>query len=294
MLQHSWSHSDHSVNTSVMAAEMHSGPAYRDMLDIVFSNRNRAYGAYLLRREYPNRLRNALIFALILVGIGLGAPLLLRAAKTLMPLDPYTEYKPILEAPPIELEKVPPPPVVETPPPPTRSTIEFVPPVVRPDELVNEAPQTAVDELVQSTADIGATTQTGTDEAPPAIIENPTELRIIEEPKKPAEEETFEIFTVQKPPSFPGGENELMLYLAKNIKYPALANENRIQGAVHLSFVVNKDGTVSDVTIVRDIGGGCGKEAVRVVSNMPKWSPGEANGHPVKVRYRLPVRFKLQ
>lgn len=282
------------VNTSVMAAEMHSGPVYRDMLDIVFAQRNRAYGAYLLRREYPNRLRNAFLFALTLVGIGLVAPILLRAARVLLPLEPPVVYRIISCPPPLEVKEIPPPPVVETPPPPTRSTIEFVPPVVRPDELVNEAPQTAVDELVQSTADIGAETKTGTDEAPPDIIKNPMELRIIEEPTRPAEEETFEMFGVQKPPSFPGGENELMLFLAKNIKYPALANENRIQGSVHLSFVVNKDGTVSDVTIVRDIGGGCGKEAVRVVSNMPKWSPGEANGHPVKVRYRLPVRFKLE
>lgn len=275
-----------------MAAETKRSPAFRDMLDIVFAQRNRAYGAYLLRREYPHHLRNALLFALTLVGIGLVAPILLRAARVLLPPEPPTEIVCNMGIPP--MEEIPPPPVVETPPPPTRSTIEFVPPVVRPDDLVNETPQAAVDELVQSTADIGTETQTSTDEAPPALNKNPTELRVIEEPARPAEEETFELFGVQKPPSFPGGENELMLFLAKNIKYPALANENRIQGAVHLSFVVNKDGTVSDVSIVRDIGGGCGKEAVRVVSNMPKWSPGEANGHPVKVRYRLPVRFKLE
>lgn len=283
------------TNISVMAAEMNSSPVFRDMLDIVFADRNRTYGAYLLRREYPHHLRNALLFALTMVGIGLVAPILLRAARVLLPLETPTECIIICDPPPlVELEDMPPPPVIETPPPPTRSTIEFVPPVVRPDDLVNEVPQTAIDELVQSTADIGTETKTGTDEAPPDLIKNPTELRVIEEPTKPAAEVTFELFDIQKPPSFPGGENELMLYLAKNIKYPALANENRIQGSVHLSFVVNKDGTVSDVSIVRDIGGGCGKEAVRVVSNMPRWSPGEANGHPVKVRYRLPVRFRLE
>ena len=111
---------------------------------------------------------------------------------------------------------------------------------------------------------------------------------------KVVEEKEYQIFDIQKPPSFPGGERELLKYLAENIKYPPLARENNIQGSVALSFVIQKDGSVSDVSVLKDIGGGCGKEAVRVVNGMPKWSPGEANGHPVKVRYTLPVRFKLE
>ena len=84
-----------------------------------------------------------------------------------------------------------------------------------------------------------------------------------------------------------------MKFLSKNIEYPTLAKENNIQGVVALTFVVGKDGAVSDVQVVKDIGGGCGKEAVRVVKAMPKWVPGEANGNAVKVRFTLPVRFRL-
>ena len=168
-----------------------------------------------------------------------------------------------------------------------------MPPVIKKDEEVVEEVQKAVEELIDKKEDIGNEDKKGNNEAPPSIEKNPSELMVIEEPKV-VEDKTFEMFDIQKPPSFPGGEAELFKYLSKNIDYPALAKENNISGVVPLTFVVGKDGTVSDVQILRDIGGGCGKEAVRVVKAMPKWSPGEANGHAVKVRYTLPVRFKLE
>ncbi|MEQ1747106.1 MAG: energy transducer TonB, partial [Saprospiraceae bacterium] len=117
-------------------------------------------------------------------------------------------------------------------------------------------------------------------------------LAVVEAPKQ--EDKTYEMFDIQKPPSFPGGDGELLKYLSQNIKYPPLARENNIQGSVVLTFVVAKDGSVRDVNIVKDIGGGCGKEAIRVVQSMPKWIPGEANGNAVKVRFTLPVRFRLE
>ena len=82
------------------------------------------------------------------------------------------------------------------------------------------------------------------------------------------EEKEYQIFDIQKPPSFPGGERELLKYLAENIKYPPLARENNIQGSVALSFVIQKDGSVSDVSVLKDIGGGCGKEAERLIGIM--------------------------
>ena len=170
--------------------------------------------------------------------------------------------------------------------------MKFVPPVIKKDIEVQEEEQKTVEELIDKKEDIGNEDKKGNDEAAPTIEENPSELQVIEEPKV-VEEKTYEMFDIQKPPSFPGGEAELMKFLNKNIEYPALAKENNIQGVVALTFVVNKDGSVSDVAIVKEIGGGCGKEAVRVVKSMPKWSAGEANGHPVKVRFTLPVRFRL-
>ena len=104
-----------------------------------------------------------------------------------------------------------------------------------------------------------------------------------------------EIFTiVEEMPDFPGGTQKLADYLAKNIKYPQMARESGIQGRVFISFVVEPDGSVSNVNVMRSLGGGCDEEAVRVVKAMPKWKPGKQRGKPVRVSYILPVNFKLQ
>jgi protein TonB len=107
-------------------------------------------------------------------------------------------------------------------------------------------------------------------------------------------EEIYEGGDVQKMPSFPGGEAELLQYLNRNIRYPEMAREAGVEGPVVLSFVVAEDGTVSHIALLKDPGASCGKEAIRVLSTMPKWIPGEANGRPVKVRFYLPVRFELK
>ena len=104
-----------------------------------------------------------------------------------------------------------------------------------------------------------------------------------------------EIFTiVEEMPDFPGGTQKLADYLAKNIKYPQMARESGIQGRGFISFVVEPDGSVSNVNVMRSLGGGCDEEAVRVVKSMPKWKPGKQRGKPVRVSYILPVNFKLQ
>jgi protein TonB len=104
-----------------------------------------------------------------------------------------------------------------------------------------------------------------------------------------------EIFTVvESMPEFPGGMAKLMAYLGNNIKYPPLAKESGIQGRVFINFVVETDGRISKVKVLRGIGGGCDEEAVRVVEAMPKWKPGMQRGKPVRVSYNLPVKFTLQ
>ena len=104
-----------------------------------------------------------------------------------------------------------------------------------------------------------------------------------------------EIFTVvEAMPEFPGGMAKLMGYLGNNIKYPPFAKETNIQGRVFINFVVEPDGTISNVKVLRGIGGGCDEEAIRVVNSMPKWKPGMQRGKPVRVSYNLPVKFTLQ
>ena len=98
---------------------------------------------------------------------------------------------------------------------------------------------------------------------------------------------------VEQMPSFPGGISGLRTYLNQNIRYPAEAQENCVQGRVVVSFVVGKDGHISDVTVLRSVDPSLDKEAVRVIRNMPRWTPGKQGGEPVKVRYNVPVSFRL-
>ncbi len=125
-----------------------------------------------------------------------------------------------------------------------------------------------------------------------------TEVQEYIAPVKVEEEESAEemqiFMVVESMPEYPGGEPALYKYLAENIKYPQMAKESGIQGRVFVTFVVEKDGRVTDVRVLRGIGGGCDEEAIRVVQNMPKWTPGKQRGKSVRVQYNLPVKFTLQ
>ena len=124
-------------------------------------------------------------------------------------------------------------------------------------------------------------------------VNEETEVVVIEEEEEVIDE--VEIFTiVEDMPRFGDGEADLLNYLSKNIKYPQMAKESGISGIVYVTFVVNPKGEVTDVKVLRGIGGGCDKEAVRVVKKMPKWKPGKQRGKPVSVQYNLPVRFVLR
>ena len=114
-------------------------------------------------------------------------------------------------------------------------------------------------------------------------------------PPKEREEEEEEIFVVvENQPEFPGGQAAMMKFLSENIKYPVIAQENGIQGRVICNFVVERDGSITDVQVVRGVDPSLDKEAVRVIQSMPKWKPGMQRGKPVRVRFTLPVVFRLQ
>ena len=110
-----------------------------------------------------------------------------------------------------------------------------------------------------------------------------------EQAQDPNEPLTF----VEEMPEFPGGQEALLTYLVKKVEYPKEAMDAKVEGNVYISFIVERDGKISEVKALRGIGGGCDEEAVRVVKSMPKWKPGKQNGKPVRVRYNMPIRFKL-
>ena len=125
-------------------------------------------------------------------------------------------------------------------------------------------------------------------------LDDETEIEIMDFEEEEEEDDNKVFMVVEKMPSFPGGDAALMRYLKKNVKFPTIAQENGIQGRVYVEFVVNKDGRIVDVKILKGVDRHLDEEALRVVRNMPSWEPGEQRGKPVRVSYRLPINFTLK
>ncbi|MBN8678662.1 MAG: energy transducer TonB [Chitinophagales bacterium] len=265
----------------------------RDMLDIVFANRNRAYGAYQLRREYPNNLLKALGMGLLLMALLMLSPKIMAAFAGLVSPEvvefPSDDDRVFTEV------KVIQPPVVKVPPPP-QASVAYKPPVVAPDHEVNETPAPDVQTILDDGRDIGAQTVEGPDDTPPTLDPPGNGTAVIELPAPPEDDNPVDPFVVSRMPSFPGGEAEMFRWISQNLDYPEQARESGVSGQVVLQFLVAKDGTIQDIQVVKTPAGGAvlGKEAIRVVQSMPRWTPGEHNGKPVKVKFTLPLRFNLQ
>jgi protein TonB len=162
----------------------------------------------------------------------------------------------------------------ETPPPPP-------PPAVQEVEVLNVVEDNVETESIEVNSE--------DDEAEEVVIAAPVEAPVEEE------EEEVVFVVVESMPEFPGGQAALFKYLSDNVKYPMIAQENGIQGRVICQFVVNKDGSIVDVEVVRSGGDpSLDKEAIRVIKSMPKWKPGKQRGKAVRVKYTVPVNFKLQ
>jgi protein TonB len=162
----------------------------------------------------------------------------------------------------------------ETPPPP--------PP---PEPDVIEALNIVEDDVETTTIEIN----TEDDKKEAVSIQAPVAAPVIQEED---EEVIFQV--VETMPQFPGGDAAMMKYLRDNIRYPVIAQENGVQGRVTCQFVVNRDGSIVDIEVVRSVDPSLDKEAIRVIQSMPKWKPGQQRGKPVRVKYTLPVNFRLQ
>ena len=247
---------------------------------LVFEGRNQAYGAFVLRRDYVKRLIIAVAGSVTFFGLAIGTPKIIEALGG--GEEEVVEAKKIvdvnLELFEEEKKEEPPPPPVEVPPPPKIETVQFTA-LEAVDEPVEEPPPTQ-EILEEPTA--SPVTQEGEkgEDAPP--------------PPPPVEEEVMMFAAVEEKPTFPGGEAEFYKYLGKNVKYPQMEAEQGIEGRVFVEFVVDKDGSITEVRTVRGVSAGLDKEATRVMKASPKWSPGKQNGRPVKVRYVIPINFDLR
>lgn len=279
--------------------------ANSEILDIIFEQRNKTYGAYQLRQSYGERMRNSLGISLFICLCFIFFIFRFGANPSIT----STEKGIITEVMEVDKEQFMPKKLPEQPkqpeaqssvPPPSAPTNRFVDPVVKPDESVkNEEKMTAQKDIIHQ-----PDTKTNTEGDPnkPVTDNKENKPATTDKPTAPVVEKTTK--TVNNPPiihtfaevmpEFEGGQKALMKYLAKHIKYPSVAIENQIEGTVFVEFIVNEDGNVSSPRVVRgNLGGGCEEEALRVIGKLPKWKAGKQNGKAVKVRYTVPVKFQL-
>lgn len=277
----------------------------KEWTDVIFEGKNKEFGAYELRRQSDKRHNRAVIFVLIgliLVLIGgyfWGMYSDYRREQRELELQAQLEQQladiAAAEAEePEEVEEVP--QAVEEPqreealPEEILNTIKDTEISIAADEEVTED-ITSKDDVAESTAAAGSTTfDQGTDDL--NVVRAHKEEIIVEEKHEPVKEEIFT--AVEQMPQFPGGEGELLKYISTHIKYPTMAAENNIQGRVVVKFVVQKDGKVGEVVVLRGKDPDLDKEAVRVVKTLPNFIPGKMNGQAVSVWYTLPINFKLQ
>lgn len=264
--------------------------------DIVFQGRNKVYGAYQLRRGTSKRNIVSMIFVAAVAAVaylGLAAYNSYQEAQkakfeaemeaSLLEAKKEAKVEKKTETPKVEqvqkVEKV-------------KSSIAFTPPVIKKDsEVKPEEEMKTQDELKETKTAIGAFDVKGNDEAGGTVLKAVEEIAAPEPPKH--EEEQDKIFeVVEQQAQFPGGS--VNGWLADHIKYPVVAAENGISGRVVVQFVVERDGSVSQVRVVRGVDPSLDKEAQRVISSMPKWIPGKQNGQAVRSRFTVPVTFRLQ
>lgn len=263
--------------------------------DLVFEGKNQAYGAYKLRKGTSKRNLWSIIIVLI-AAVAIFSAIAIKnviEANQKVAVTTAVELSKIDKTPKVEKKKVTPkieqPKVVEK----VKSSIKFTAPVIKKDSEVKPEEEMKTQEDLQKTkTTIGAFNVVGNDEIGGEVIKAKEEIAQPEPPKNEEENKVFDV--VEEQPSFPGGQGALMAWLNDNIKYPVVAAENGIQGKVIVQFVVGKNGSISNVKVLRSVDPSLDKEAVRVVSNMPNWTPGKQNGASVNVRFTLPVTFRLQ
>lgn len=257
-------------------------------VDLLFEKRNQEYGAFELRKDSSRRHRWGIIAALIFFAVIIWAPILYKQISESRK-DRMVEVTTLSN---IEIEKKVEKPkdiIIENPTPPLKSSIKFTPPVIKPDEEVqDEEIIKTQEELTKADVTISTADVKGTDEEHGMDI---SELN-----NQIVGEDTISApyVVVEQMPEFPGGESALQNYLRSSVKYPKIALENGIQGKVYISFVVDTNGGISNVKVTRGIDTALDKEAMRVIKAMPKWIPGKQNGQAVRVSFTLPINFVLE
>lgn len=277
-----------------------------DYLDLIFEKRNKAYGSYQLRKHANSRSLKALGITLSIILLGIGTPFALSKLDAKEPgilagVDKEIKVS-LIEEPVYKIpEKVKPKVPVAAPKPIASTVKNDIPKIVANNAVPPKMKPPEIDELkdklsgpANNPGQPDGTETAMSDKLPTGPTGNGDGPGKDKTGGGGGEESKEAISFAQEMPEFPGGMPALMAYLQKNLRYPAQAREEEIQGKVMINFIVGKNGEIESAKMLRGIGAGCDKEALRVVNAMPKWKPGKQNGRNVRVYFTLPIVFKLQ
>lgn len=250
-------------------------------LEIVFEGRNKRYGAYDLRKSITKSTTRAFIIGTIVFAILVSIPTIMRMIPDAQEETTLDQKITAVKMPPKKekpKENLPPPP----PPPPKVDQVKFVKPVVaKADEVVEEI--AVVKDLKDK--NIGKETIKGDPDAELTVEPVGTGVAAVVE----EDNTVYNTAGIEVKPDFPGGMDKFNQFVAKNYQTP---EEEGLKGKVYVTFVVEKDGSLTDIKVLRDIGYGTGKEAIRVLNKCPKWTPGEQNGKKVRCTFSLPISIQ--
>lgn len=271
----------------------------KEWCDIVFDGKNKEYGAYQLRATSVKRHTKALLSVVIVLALILTAIILVitgvfKSADE--DINAKNEQEEVIMAPediPEEEEQMD---IPEQKPEEVQAEDEVaatqaVTDLVIKDIVDKDREVKDQEQVLENTAQFGAEDHKGVEDVNrDRVVKEVVEEKPVEKPK---EEGPLSVAMVEQKPSFPGGESAMYKWLQDNIIYPAAASEEGVQGKVTVQFIVEKDGSITHVQVVRGKHPALDAEAARVIRKMPRWTPGRNNGQPVRVTYHLPVQFKL-
>ena len=271
-------------------------------VEMVFAGKNKEYGAYQLRKGTSGRNIKALLILVIaaaLVGGFLAWKVIeqKQAEEQQAYMEAMELAKLQQQAKKEEKKKEPVKPKIEPKKeiPVAPETQKFTAPVIKKDELVKEENQVKQMDKLDEKVAVGTENKEGTKDRLAEAVRSDIAVAAPPPPPAPKPEVSNKVFdVVEEMPHFPGGAAALQAFLSSNTKYPVVAQENGVQGRVIVSFVVERDGSITDVRVVRSVDPSLDREASRVVRSMPRWSPGKQNGSAVRVKYTVPVVFRLQ
>ena len=271
-------------------------------VDMVFAGKNKEYGAYQLRKGTSGRNIKSLLILVIaaaLVGGFLAWKVIeqkqAEEQQAYMEAMELAKLQKQAEKEKKKPEKVQPKVEMKKEIPVARETQKFTAPVIKKDEVDKEENQVKQMDQLDAKVAVGTKDEEGVKDRTVEAVRSDIAVAAPPPPPAPKPEVSNKVFdVVEEMPSFPGGQAALMSFLSSNIKYPVVAQENGVQGRVIVGFVVERDGSITDVKVMRSVDPSLDREAQRVVKAMPRWKPGKQNGSAVRVKYTVPVVFRLQ